>query len=129
VGVDGGGGGGYLKWKSSACRHGIAVSRAGVGRGGREPGPAVAAGGQNGVGGPEPVDCSVLHAQRHDTPTDTLIVHDQVQGKILDCRTKARSRSQRKVTVDIPLLTRVGCGPLKQSSDRWDRRSFKICPG
>jgi len=81
------GGGGGNTWSGSPARAAMALpSRAGVRRGGREPGPAVAAGGQHGVGCAEAVDGAVLHAQGHHPAAHPLVVHYQVQSKVLHCK-------------------------------------------
>jgi hypothetical protein len=69
--------------ESSSGNHGGSIASASVGRCAGEVGTAVAAGGQHGVLGPDPVQRSVLHVQRQNT-TALAILHEKVKGKILD---------------------------------------------
>ena len=39
---------------------------------------------------PDPVEGTVLHTQRHDPSTAAVLVHDQVQGKVLNCSPEVR---------------------------------------
>ena len=73
-----------LKRQPGAQHHGVAVAGADMGRGAGEIGAAIAAGGEDDVLGVEAVQGAVLHRQRHDAAAAALVVHDQVDGEILD---------------------------------------------
>ena len=74
-----------MSWqrKAGPQHHGIAVARAGVGRGRREIGAAIAAGGQNRLVRPEAVDRAVFHAHGDDAAAGAIL-HDQIKREILD---------------------------------------------
>ena len=71
------------KRQAGAQHHGVAVARAGMGRGGGEIGASVAAGGENGHLGAEAVDLAGGDVERDDAAAAPLL-HDQVEGEILD---------------------------------------------
>ena len=79
-----------LQWQASTSSHSIAISCAGVGRCGREVCPAIPTSGQDGFMCSDSVKGTILHAQSHDPSAAAVLVHDQVQGKILNCSQKAR---------------------------------------
>ncbi len=64
--------------------HAAAVTRAGMRRGGREIGAAIAAGRQHHGLGRKPVDGAVIKVPRHHTRTHPVIGHDEVEREILD---------------------------------------------
>lgn len=35
--------------------------------------------------GSDPVQSTILHAQSHDSSAATVLIHDQIQGKVLNC--------------------------------------------
>ena len=72
-----------LQRQAGAQDHRIPVTRAGVGRGGREIGAAVAAGGQDDELGAELVDGAVVELPGGDARA-FAVLHDQVEGEILD---------------------------------------------
>ena len=39
---------------------------------------------------PDSVKSTVLHTQRHDPSAAAILVHDQIQGKVLDCSQEVR---------------------------------------
>mmetsp|Transcript_45581 Transcript_45581/g.121197 ORF Transcript_45581/g.121197 Transcript_45581/m.121197 type:complete len:372 (+) Transcript_45581:1171-2286(+) len=73
-----------LQGQAGASNHGIAVTSAGVGAGGREVSAAVSSGGKNGVVGTEAVESAILHAHSHDTPARAVGIHDQIGGEVLN---------------------------------------------
>ena len=72
-----------LQGQSGAQGHAAAIPGAGMGAGGREVGPAVAARGQDHHLALETVQGAVVQLPGGHTPADAL-VHDQVEGEILD---------------------------------------------
>ncbi len=87
----------YLKGQASSGDHGIAIACAGVSRSGREVGSAITTGGQHCVGCTETVDGAVLHAEGYDPSADALLVHNQVQSKVLHCK---RGKPYQGMTTD-----------------------------
>mmetsp|Transcript_11997 Transcript_11997/g.21516 ORF Transcript_11997/g.21516 Transcript_11997/m.21516 type:complete len:570 (-) Transcript_11997:118-1827(-) len=73
-----------LERNSGTGSHGITVTSASVGRGGREVSAPVTTSGKDGLVGLEAVKGAILHAEGNDTTADTLVVHDEVEGKVLD---------------------------------------------
>ena len=73
-----------LQRQAGAQHHGVAVARAGVGRGRREIRASVAARRQDRHVGAEAVDLARRHVERDDAAAAALLVHDQVEGEILD---------------------------------------------
>mmetsp|Transcript_36508 Transcript_36508/g.92269 ORF Transcript_36508/g.92269 Transcript_36508/m.92269 type:complete len:522 (-) Transcript_36508:522-2087(-) len=72
-----------LQRQPRARSHTAAVAGAGVRAGGAEVRAAVAAGGEDGVVRAEAVQRAVLLAQRHHAAACAVLVHDQVQRKVL----------------------------------------------
>ena len=74
-----------LQRQAGAQHHGAAVAGAGVGRGAGDIGAAIAAGGQNDVvWARKTMQRAVVELQRDDAAADALVVHDQVDGEVLD---------------------------------------------
>ena len=73
-----------LQGQAGARHHAVAVAGAGVRRGAREIRPAIAAGGQDGGVGAEPVQGAVIQVPGHHAPAGAVLVHDQVEGEELD---------------------------------------------
>ena len=73
-----------LQRQAGAQHHGVAVARAGMGRGRREIGAPVAAGGQDRHVGAEAVDLARRHVEGDDAAAAAVLVHHQVEGEILD---------------------------------------------
>ena len=73
-----------LEGKAGAKHHGVAVAGADMGRGAGEIGAAIAAGRENDLVGAEAMQRAVLHRQRDDAAAAALVVHDEVDGEILD---------------------------------------------
>jgi hypothetical protein len=69
--------------RPGARHHAAAVAGAGVGRGGAEIGPAIAAGGQHDHLGVEDVDRAVVELPAHAL-AGAVLGHQQVDGEILD---------------------------------------------
>ena len=72
-----------LQWQASACSHAAAIAGAGMGRGRREVGAAITAGGQDHHLGLEAVQGAVVELPRGHAAADA-VVHDQVEGEVLD---------------------------------------------
>ena len=75
---------GVLIGQAGAHGHGIAISGAGVGGRAGEVGPAVSAGGQDGVLGVDAMDGAVLHVEGGDAGALSIVGHDEVEGEVLD---------------------------------------------
>ncbi len=88
----------HLQRQAGARGHGVAVAGAGVRGGGAEVRAPVPARGQDRVGRPEAVQAAVLHAQRDHPAAGALLVHDQVQRKVLHC-TPETGRNQVRLGV------------------------------
>ena len=73
-----------LERQSCAQRHGVAVASAGVGRGRREVGAAVAAGRQDHHVGAEEMERAIVKVPGEHALACPLLVHHEVEGKILD---------------------------------------------
>ena len=73
-----------LERQAGAEHHGVAVAGADMRRGAGEIGAAIAAGGEDHLVRAEAVQRAVLHGERDHAAAATLIVHDQVDGEILD---------------------------------------------
>jgi hypothetical protein len=73
-----------LERQAGAQHHGVAVARAGMGRGRREIGAAVAPRRQDGHRGAKAVDLARGHVQGDDAPAAALLIHDEVDGEVLD---------------------------------------------
>ena len=73
---------GVLVGQAGAHGHGIAV--AGVGGRAGEVGPAVPAGGEDGVLGVDAVGGAVLHVEGGDAGALSIVGHDEVEGEVLD---------------------------------------------
>ena len=73
-----------LQRQAGAQHHGVAVAGAGVRRGAGEIGAAIAAGGEDGHVRAEAVDRAVVELERDDAAAAALVVHDQIDGEILD---------------------------------------------
>ena len=72
-----------LQGQAGTQHHGIAVAGAGMRRGRREIGAAIAAGCNDRLMRAEAVDGAVIHRQRHDTAAGA-IVHDEVECEVFD---------------------------------------------
>ena len=75
---------GVLVGQAGAHGHGIAVAGAGVGGRAGEVGPAVPAGGEDGVLGVDAVEGAVLHVEGGDAGALSIVGHDEVEGEVLD---------------------------------------------
>ncbi len=75
-----------MSWSGrlGAQHHGVAVAGAGMRRGAREIGPAIAARRQDHHVGAEAVDGAVLETPRHHAAAGAVLVHDEVEREILD---------------------------------------------
>ena len=73
-----------LKRQAGAQHHGIAVAGAGMRRGRGEIGTAIAAGCHDGHARAEAVDRAVIELERDHADAASFLVHDQVDGEILD---------------------------------------------
>ena len=73
-----------LQRQAGAQHHGVAVAGLGVRAGAGEIGAAIAAGRQNRLLGAEAMQRAVLQAQRDDAAAGAVLIHDQVDGEILD---------------------------------------------
>ena len=73
-----------LVLETGAGDHGVAVAGASVGGGGGEVRAAVPTGGEHGVLAVEAVQGAVLLAHGQHTHAFTLVVHDEIQRKVLD---------------------------------------------
>ncbi len=73
-----------LEGKAGAQNHGVAVAGADMGRCAGEIGAAITAGRENDLMGAEAMQRAVLHRQRDDAAAAALLVHDEVDGEILD---------------------------------------------
>ena len=73
-----------LQRQAGAQHHGVAVARAGMGRGRGEISAPVAAGGKDRHVGAEAMDLAGGLVQRHDADAAALVVHHQVEREILD---------------------------------------------
>ena len=73
-----------LQAQPGAQRHAAAVAGAGMGRGRREVGAAVAAGRQHGAVRAEQVQRALGHVQGQHAPAHAVGVHDQVEREVLD---------------------------------------------
>ena len=74
-----------LQGQPGTGNHGIAITSAGVCRGGGEVRAPVSSRGQDGLVRLEAVQCPVLHAEGQDAAARAVLVHDEIQGKVLDC--------------------------------------------
>ncbi len=74
-----------LERQARSRNHGVAVARASVRAGGGEVGAPIASRSQDGLVGLEAMQGAVLHAQGQDATAGAVLVHDEVQGKVLDC--------------------------------------------
>ncbi len=72
-----------LQRQAGAQHHGVAVAGAGVGRGGREVGAAVTAGGQHHHLGAELVQLAGVELKRGDARAGAVL-HDQIEGEVFD---------------------------------------------
>mmetsp|Transcript_18145 Transcript_18145/g.53028 ORF Transcript_18145/g.53028 Transcript_18145/m.53028 type:complete len:423 (-) Transcript_18145:356-1624(-) len=88
--------------QASTHGHGIPVSGAGMRRGAGEVCPTVATGGQDGVGCVDSVQTTVFHAHGQHANTPALVVHDEIQGKVLN--------EVRRVEGQGPAIERVQHG-------------------
>ena len=70
--------------KTGAQHHGVAVARAGVRARAGEVGAAVAAGGEDGLLGAEAMQAAVVELEGDDAAAGAILVHQQVDGEILD---------------------------------------------
>jgi len=73
-----------LQRQAGAQHHGVAVAGAGVGRGAGLVDAAAAAGGDHRGVGAEAVQGAVLHADRHQAAAGAVLVHQEVDGEVLD---------------------------------------------
>jgi len=73
-----------LQRQAGAQHHAVAVASADMRRGAGEVSAAVTAGRQNGLAGGETMQRAVVHVQGHDAAAAAFVVHDQVEGEILD---------------------------------------------
>ena len=73
-----------LQRQAGAQHHGVAVARAGVRARAGEIGAAIAAGRQDGLLGAEAVQAAVGQAQGDDAAAGAVLIHDQVDGEVLD---------------------------------------------
>mmetsp|Transcript_34818 Transcript_34818/g.42009 ORF Transcript_34818/g.42009 Transcript_34818/m.42009 type:complete len:352 (+) Transcript_34818:867-1922(+) len=73
-----------LEGEPSTSDHCIAVSSAGMCRGGREVGTSISTGCQDSLCRLEAMNCAVLHTHCDDTNAVSLVVHNQVKREILD---------------------------------------------
>jgi hypothetical protein len=73
-----------LQRETGAQYHRVAVASAGVRRGAGLVDPAAAAGRNDGHIGAEPVDRAILETPGEETAARAVIVHQQVDGEILD---------------------------------------------
>ena len=73
-----------LQRQPGAQHHGIAVAGAGMRRGAGEIGAAIAAGRQHHHVRAEAVQGAVLEVPGQDAAADALLVHDEIEGEILD---------------------------------------------
>ncbi len=73
-----------LQRQTGPQHHGVAVARAGMGRGRREIGAPIAARRQDRHVGAEAVDLARRHVERDDAAAAAVLVHHQVEGEILD---------------------------------------------
>lgn len=80
-----------LKRQSGTSNHGTPIACACVGRSGRVPGSPIASCGQHCVGSPESVDGAILHTEGNYTSAHALLVHYQVQCKVLNCKKNQRN--------------------------------------
>src|SRR5215471_15539690 len=73
-----------LQRQPGAQHHRVAIAGAGMGRSAGEIGAAVTAGGEHDEMRAKPVQGPILEVPGHDPAAGTLLVHDQVERKILD---------------------------------------------
>ena len=73
-----------LQRQSGAQHHAVAIARTGVGRGTRQIAAAVSAGRENGQRRGKPVKGAVFQAPGHHAPAGAVIVHDEIEGEVLD---------------------------------------------
>jgi len=73
-----------LQRQAGTQNHGVAVARAGVRRGAGEVGAAIAAGGEDGLVGAEPMECAVFKRHGDDAAAGAFRIHHQIEREILD---------------------------------------------
>ena len=86
-----------LQRQAGAQHHGVAVARAGVGRGAREVSPAIAARRQDRALRPETVDRAVFQAHGDNAAAGAVLIHHQIDGKIFD---EELSRMPQRLAVE-----------------------------
>ena len=103
-----------LQRQPGAQRHRVAVAGAGMGRSGREIGAAVAAGGEDGGLGAEPVNCPIVQLEAHDAAHCALGVADEIDGEILDEELTLRLQrlAVKRVQDGVPGAIGGGAGAL-----------------
>lgn len=72
-----------LERETGTGNHGVTVTSASMSRCAGEVGASVSSGGKDGLVGAEAVESTILHVQGENT-TALAVLHDQIQGKVLD---------------------------------------------
>ncbi len=108
-----------LQRQSGPQHHGVAVASAGVCRGAGEIGAAITTGRQDRLVCLEAVQRTVFHAQCHDAATDAILVHDEIDGEILD-------EEFSRVAQGLPVkrMQHGMAGPVGGGASALGRRAF-----
>src|SRR5260370_10493458 len=103
-----------LQWQPGAQHHGVAVTGAGVSRGAGFVDPAAAASGDDGHIGAEPMNRPVLEAPGEQAAARTVLVHQEVDGEILDkeARLVLEALLVERVQDCVAGAIRGGAGPI-----------------
>ena len=99
-----------LQRQARAKRHGVAIAGAGVRRGGRKIGPAIAACGKNGLAATEAMQRSIIHLERNHAEAAAIFAHHQIDGEVFDEKLGLRAQGLAIERVQDGMARTVGSG-------------------